>query len=116
MVRARIITTLMTHSREPLKGHEFCDSFTGLDGTKSTVGSFVAWSLAFMEQGVDNSVTVKCEPWKQGAPWKRGKSQCDVSFNADSKGESPWSCGLRFEQDDAKKSIDPKSFQCMGTC
>jgi hypothetical protein len=116
LTRARILTVLMTHALEPLKGHPHCASFTGVQGGKSTVGGFIAWNLAFMERGVDNAVTVRCEPWQDGAYWRRGRSLCEVSFNADSKGESPWSCGLRFERDDATNSVDAKTLQCIGTC
>ncbi len=109
LLRARVLQALMAISREPLKGHAHCDFQTQLQGPL-TVGSFLAWNLSFFERGVDNSVGVTCEGLSTPT------AVCSVSFNADSAGESPWSCGYRFKLKTRSWTVDRASLECTGTC
>lgn len=74
------------------------------------MGSFVAWSLSFYEKGVQNSVDVSCDDLSAR------NTTCHVTFSADSAGESPWACGLRFKLKTKSWTIDRSSFHCTGSC
>lgn len=109
ILRARVLQALMAISREPLEGHAHCDFQTALPGPL-TVGSFIAWNLSFLERGVDNSVSVTCDGLSTPT------ALCSISFNADSAGESPWSCGYRFKLKTRAWTVDRASLECIGTC
>lgn len=102
-----LLSGLLAKGTTPLKGRAMCETF--VNSGQDTVGRFISWSLSFYHRGKDNSISSECKKLK-------GHSECTVNFAADSKGESPWSCGLRFKYNTKKSSIDFKSIECVGTC
>jgi len=76
---------------------------------KVSVGRFMAWSLSFYSPRQDNSIEVHCKKLKNN-------EICSLNFNSDTKGESPWSCGLRFLYESEKGIIQDSSFECIGSC
>jgi|JI9StandDraft_2_1071091.scaffolds.fasta_scaffold457601_1 hypothetical protein len=102
-----LLSGLLAKGTTPLKGRAMCESF--VTGGQDTVGRFISWSLSFYHRGKDNSILSECKELK-------GQTECTVYFAADSKGESPWACGLRFKYNPKKSAIDFKSIECVGTC
>lgn len=105
--RFRLLRAAFDASNESLRTRLYCESF--VQNQQDTVGKFIAWSLSFYGTGQDNSVRTQCEKRKNG-------ETCTITFAADSKGESPWSCGLRFKFDSKTMKLDPKTLECIGTC
>lgn len=106
-LRFEILSQLISQGGLSLKGKQGCESFA--QSKQETVGRFMAWSLSFYSKDQANSVEVKCDK-------RKNDETCSVNFYADSKGESPWSCGLRFLYKPKKKQIQSSSIECIGTC
>lgn len=103
-----LLKSLMLNASSSLKGRKYCDSF--VTNGQDTIGKFISWNLSFYEENQSNSVSATCE--KANASFE----SCTVNFYADSKGESPWACGLRFKHEPKTKKIDFQSVECVGTC
>lgn len=102
-----LLALLMENARVSLSGKKFCDSF--VKSKHETVGKFMAWSLSFYSKDQANSVQSSCEKIN-------GAEFCTIEFDANSKGESPWSCGLRFQMRPKRKGLQVKTIECIGTC
>jgi len=106
-LRYELIDKLIENGNLSLSNKKYCENF--VKNKHETVGRFMAWSLSFYSSGQDNSVEAACEKLKIG-------EFCSVTFKADSKGGSPWSCGLRFRYDAKKREIQNSSLECIGSC
>ena len=106
-LRYELIGRLIEQGNVSLKGKKGCENFVRFK--QDSVGRFMAWSLSFYSRDQVNSVEVTCDQQKSG-------ELCAVNFYADSKGESPWSCGLRFLYKTKKRQIQSSSIECIGTC
>lgn len=102
-----LINKLIDQGTLSLKGKKGCESFVQFK--QDTVGRFMAWSLSFYSRDQANSVDVSCDKQKT-------EKTCSVNFSADSKGNSPWSCGLRFLYKMKNRQIQSSSIECIGTC
>lgn len=104
-LRARLLSTLLRQSSRKLPGKNGCEAQAG-----RILGDWVATNLSYFEADQANSIRASCEILPGAI------QRCSVEFNADSKGESPWSCGFRFRIDRDLKKIDFKTLECIGTC
>lgn len=111
-LRFRLMSELLKVSGKALPRGKHCD-FNLNDYEKSgplTIGKWMAWNLSFYQSGPANSIAATC------APAKKAKARCELNFQADSKGESPWSCGFRFDVRLPSHQIDVSTLECTGTC
>jgi hypothetical protein len=102
-----LISLLISKEKVSLKGMKNCENF--FKSNQDNVGRFMAWSLSFYIPRQDNSIEVHCEKQKNN-------EICSLIFYTDSKGESPWACGLRFLYESKKGIIQDSSFECIGSC
>lgn len=106
-VRYELLRLLIAEGNHSLTNRKFCEKF--VQGGQDTVGKFIAWNLSFYSDKQANSLVAACD----GKP---GTKLCTITFYADSKGESPWACGLRFKYDSKKSKVDTSTIECIGTC
>jgi hypothetical protein len=87
-----------------------CDFNIGKGKQNVSIGEWIAWNLSFFKTDQSNSITATCKPKKKSF------QSCTLNFNADSKGESPWSCGFQFVIDGEFQNVDLSTLECTGTC
>jgi hypothetical protein len=110
-LRYQLLDTLLASASRPLPSTGSCD-FKGPEKRPGTltIGRWVAWNLQYMQPGQANSIKASCHPIK-GL-----RATCDLQFNADSQGESPWACGFRFDVKLPSYQLVPATLTCIGTC
>ncbi len=105
--REELLNVLLSNPSLSLKGRKFCETFVA--NGRGNVGKFISRSLSFFQEGQANSITGQCDS-------RESKATCKVEFLADSKGESPWFCGLKFKLNRKTSKIDPATLECTGSC
>ncbi len=110
-LKLELMNQLMTIGSQKLPKSNGCESFTFGGKKEITILDFFAWNLQYFSEGKANSITAVCNQSKM-----KSELQCELNFNADSRGESPWSCGLRINRERKSKTIRPDTLECIGSC
>ena len=107
-VEHKLLSQLLAIPSTSLIKLKNCDVHTDVLKTP-TLGEWISWNLSFFEPGKANGITTSCKVVKK-------QKQCQVEFFADSKSDSPLSCGLKFNMDSKTDSLDPSTIECIGPC
>ncbi len=102
-----IIKNLTDVSTKPWSKHQSCQKFKTLQGPAKTIGDWFAWNVTHFEKGGYNELTSTCDSSKT--------KTCRVQFDINSKGEKPYSCGIKFNMN-KDQSIDLTTLECYGNC
>lgn len=106
-LKFKLMRELFMMGGHKLNSQTGCQDF--VKSKQDTVDRFIARNLSYFSPNQANSISAKCEQ-------SDVHQLCSVEFHADSKGESPWSCGLRFLFDFKLQKIRKGTFECIGTC
>lgn len=107
-IEHKILSQLLAIPSTSLVKLKNCNVHTDVLKTP-TLGEWISWNLSFFEPGKANGIEASCKVIKK-------QKQCQVEFFADSKSDSPWSCGLRFNMDSKTDSLVPSTIECIGPC
>jgi hypothetical protein len=105
-----LVVALLRNANKPLPKQKHCDFHITGKSTTPLLGEWIAWNLSFFEDGRANSLGAACRPSKPGV------NSCTLDFKADSKGDSPWTCGFKFDYAPKSRKIDFSTLECTGTC